>query len=615
MSQRKTGGPIVVRPLKVAVLVKQVPGLESLRLGPDRRLDRTGRELEMNPYCRRAVAQGVELARQTGGECVVLTLGPPSAEDCLREAIACGADRGVLISDEAFAGSDTLATAQTLAAALRRLGRFDLILCGRNSVDAETGQTPVQIAELLGLPMAAGVRELTLTDLALLVRAEHDDGWLRTELPLPALLSCAERLINPAKAGSAECAAVPENRISHLDAATLGPGPWGDAASMTEVGDTRGTTGTRLRLRYAGDVDVQVQKAVRKLAELGAFDSAGEPPMPPVPEPGPYQGGSDIVVLAEEVRARLTRELLGRAAALAAPTGRRVTLLGPVPPPLAVAGAWGADEVRTITGSDAEQDISEGLAEWCSARSPWAVLAPSTMWGREITGRSAARLNAGLVGDAIDVSISAQGGLVCWKPMFNGGLVASVTCRSATSFITVRSGALPVLEPRAAVAARGADLTVLPRRGARATLREFDDDLDVLARARAVVGVGTAVPPEDYPLLHPVLRVLGAELAATRKVTDRGWQPRARQIGVTGRSVAPRLYVAIGTSGKFTHMAGVGSATVVLGINSDPAAPLFDSVDVGVVADWREALPRLVSALEQHGVSRGSALLVRGSTG
>ncbi|MYR83685.1 electron transfer flavoprotein subunit beta [Streptomyces sp. SID685] len=353
--------------MKVAVLIKQVPGFESLRLGLDRRLDRTGRELEMNPYCRRAVAQGVKLARQTGGECVVLTLGPPSAEDCLREAVACGADRGVLISDEAFAGSDTLATAQTLAAALRRLGRFDLVLCGRNSVDAETGQTPAQIAELLGLPMAAGVRELTLTDLALLVRAEHDDGWLRTELPLPALLSCAERLINPAKAGSAECAAVPDNRIGHLDAAALGPGPWGDAASMTEVGDTRGTTGTRLRLRYAGDVGVQVRRVVRKLAELGAFDSAAEPPMPPVPEPGPYQGGGDIVVLAEEGRARLTRELLGRAAVLAAPTGRRVTLLGTVPPALAVAGAWGADEVRTITGSDAEQDIAEGLAEWCSA--------------------------------------------------------------------------------------------------------------------------------------------------------------------------------------------------------------------------------------------------------
>ncbi|MEU4951946.1 FAD-binding protein [Streptomyces lavendulae] len=600
--------------MKVAVLVKQVPGWESLRLGPDRRLDRTGREPEMNPYCRRAVSQGVRLARETGGECVVLTLGPPSAEDCLREAVACGADRGVLLSDEAFAGSDTLATARALAAALRRLGSFDLVVCGRNSVDAETGQTPVQIAELLGLPMVAGVRELTLTGATLQVRAEHDDGWLRTELPLPALLSCAERLINPAKAGPEERAAVPGSSIGRLDAAALGPGPWGDAASMTEVGDTRCTAGTRLRLRYAGDVDSQVRKAVRKLAELGAFDPAAEP-RTPVPEPGPNRGGGEVVVLAEEGRDRLTQELLGRAAVLAAAGGRQVTLLGQAPPSPAVAGAWGADEVRTITGSAVERDIAEWLAEWCSARTPWAVLAPSTTWGREITGRSAAQLTAGLVGDATDVSLGARGEPVCWKPAFSGDLVASVTCRSTIGFITVRGGALPVLAPRAAVAVRGPDLTVVPRHGAWATLREYDDELGVLARARAVVGVGAAIPPEDYPLLEPVLRALGAELAATRKVTDRGWQPRARQIGVTGRSVAPRLYVAIGTSGKFTHMAGVGSAGLVLGINSDPTAPLFDSVDVGVVADWRDALPRLVLALEQHGVPRSFAPLPRGSAG
>src|SRR5581483_7310763 len=100
---------------------------------------RQGLALEMNAYCRRAVSKGVELARQTGGTCTVFTLGPPSAEDVLREAIAWGANDGVLLSDPAFAGSDTLATAKTLAAAIRPQG-YDLILVGRNSIDGETGQ-------------------------------------------------------------------------------------------------------------------------------------------------------------------------------------------------------------------------------------------------------------------------------------------------------------------------------------------------------------------------------------------------------------------------------------------------------------------------------------------
>src|SRR5580698_8803304 len=118
------------RPLRIAALVKQVPVGESMRLGPDQRLIREGLELEMNAYCRRAVSKGVELAQASGGTCVVFTLGPESADDVLREAIAWGAHSGVHLSDVAFTGSDTLATARTLAAAIRHHGPFDLVLAG-----------------------------------------------------------------------------------------------------------------------------------------------------------------------------------------------------------------------------------------------------------------------------------------------------------------------------------------------------------------------------------------------------------------------------------------------------------------------------------------------------
>ena len=114
----------------------------------------------MNPYCRRAVAQGVTLARDSGGTCTVVTLGPPGAEDVLREAVAWGADAGLHACDAAFAGSDTLATARALAAVLRAAGPFDLVLLGRNSIDGETGQVGPELAELLDLPFASGVREL-----------------------------------------------------------------------------------------------------------------------------------------------------------------------------------------------------------------------------------------------------------------------------------------------------------------------------------------------------------------------------------------------------------------------------------------------------------------------
>ena len=171
-------------PLRIAALVKQVPVAESMRL-EDGRLVRRGVGLEMNAYCRRAVSQGVILAGTTGGSCTVVTLGPPSAEDVLREAVAWGADSGVHVCDEAFAGSDTLATARALAAALRAAGPFDLVLLGRNSIDGETGQVGPEIAELLDLPFASGVRRLEDLGTACRLELELDDGTQEVEIAAP----------------------------------------------------------------------------------------------------------------------------------------------------------------------------------------------------------------------------------------------------------------------------------------------------------------------------------------------------------------------------------------------------------------------------------------------
>jgi electron transfer flavoprotein alpha subunit len=106
------------------------------------------------------------------------------------------------------------------------------------------------------------------------------------------------------------------------------------------------------------------------------------------------------------------------------------------------------------------------------------------------------------------------------------------------------------------------------------------------------------VHPDEYRALEPLRRLLGAELGATRKVTDAGWLPRSRQIGITGRAIAPRLFVSIGASGKFNHMVGVRAAGTVLAINSDPDALVFDAADAGILGDWREVVPLLVAAIE-----------------
>jgi len=594
--------------LSIAVLVKQVPRFDRLQLGTDGRLVRTDIELELNPYCRRAVSKGVEIARESGGRCTVFTLGPPTAEDCLREAIACGADDGVLVTDPAFAGSDTLATAQALTSAVRRFGPFDLVVCGRNSVDADTAQTPAQVAELLDLPMVAGVRSLTILGETLIVRCEHDDEWMDARVRMPALITCAERLTNPAKSSSKERAEVCASRITRLNATSLGPGPWGEAASMTAVGSVKGLDVARMRRRLHGDLDAQVERAVYLLAAHGAFNLDPVHPTGMVPASAPAKVGDPVAVVVEPNRDRMTRELLGAAALLASARRTHTVALASSPIDRALVGSWGADVVVSMHCPNAgdidgrgypEEDVAAFFTAWCAGHRPWAVLAPSTMWGREVAGRMAARLGVGLVGDAIELVADHHGRLTCWKPAFGGSLVAGVTCLSRTQMATVRIGVLPLLKPRSSVAAQAISAAQLPRNRVRVTQRTRDDDIDLLAAASVVVVVGAGVPPEEYPLVTPLLHLLGAELAATRKVTDQGWQPRARQVGITGRSVAPRLFVAIGTSGKFNHMVGARCAKTILGINNDPAAPIFEAVDVGIVADWRAAVPRLVEVLER----------------
>jgi electron transfer flavoprotein alpha subunit len=580
--------------MRIAVLVKQVPRFEAMALGPDGRLQREGLELEMNPYCRRAVAKGVEFA----GTCTVFTLGPPAAEDVLREAIAWGADDGVLVTDPAFAGSDTLATARALAAALRREGPFDLVLAGRNSVDADTGQVAPELAELLDLPFLAGVKELSISPSgAVEAHCEYDDGFVVATTSLPAVLSCAERLCDPAKVPPDGRAAVDASRIRRLSAADLGAGPWGQAGSPTWVGRVEVLRVERSRIVLSGPVAAQVDAAVAEMRDRGALVAGGGPAVEVAAVPGARPArGPAVAVLVEPDRPRTARELLGAAADIAAGIdGHAVAVTFAEVDPAALS-SFGADAVVRIDGVTVEDDAAAAVGPWVAATRPWAVLGPGTVWGREVSSRVAARLGAGLTGDAVDLAVD-RGRLVGWKPAFGGALVAAVTATSDVQMVTVRPGMLGVPEPRPAAPIDVEVRAATPRARVRRLEAVRDDELDVLARADAVVGVGTGVKPDEYGRLEPLLRVLGAELGATRKVTDRGWLPRARQIGITGRSIGPRLYVALGLAGKFNHMVGVRGAGFVLAVNTDPDALVFDVADAGIVGDWREVVPLLVDAL------------------
>ena len=187
-------------PLQILVCIKQVPDPERfdrITLDPATgSINRAGIAPVTNPVDRHAVEEALRIREALGGSVTVLTMGPPQARKCLEDALAMGADRGVLLCDMAFAGADTLATAAVLAAGIRSAGDFDLVLCGNESVDGATGQVPGQLAEALGWPRVTHARKIGFVDggKAALVERQIEGGFLRVEVRLPAVIAVVKRI-------------------------------------------------------------------------------------------------------------------------------------------------------------------------------------------------------------------------------------------------------------------------------------------------------------------------------------------------------------------------------------------------------------------------------------
>jgi len=187
--------------MDIIVCVKQVPDTTDVKTDPKTgALIREGVPSIINPADRHAIEAALQLREEHGGSVTGLSMGPPQAQTALREAYAMGVDDVVLLSDSVFAGSDTWATAGVLAAGIRRLGRFDIILCGRQAIDGETAQTGPQLAEGLGIPQATEVQRIQKVDVAagrLVAEQAFDSGCTAVDLPMPCLLTVTSALNSP----------------------------------------------------------------------------------------------------------------------------------------------------------------------------------------------------------------------------------------------------------------------------------------------------------------------------------------------------------------------------------------------------------------------------------
>lgn len=269
--------------MHVVVCVKAVPDpKQASRLAIDpmkKTVIRQGVPLVINPLDRHALQAAVEL----GGTVTAMSMGPPEAREALQEALARGAGRGVLLSDRAFAGADTLATAHALAAAVGWLGAFDLILCGSESSDGGTAQVGPQLAELLGIPHVSFVTSIEADPASapgnhsgaatgvLRVKAKDERGRRRLEVRLPALLTVSREANRPGGLSFAGVVQARRKPLEVWDLATVGVPVEriGAAGSPTRIGELRPTTMSRAGRIIGGTLEEAVRELAATLKQAG----------------------------------------------------------------------------------------------------------------------------------------------------------------------------------------------------------------------------------------------------------------------------------------------------------------------------------------------------------
>lgn len=322
---------------------------------------------------------------------------------------------------------------------------------------------------------------------------------------------------------------------------------------------------------------------------------------------------NDILTVAEEREGKLgkiTFELLGAGSRIAQKMGGEVhaAILGfgveGLAPTLAHYGAsrvWLADD--PALAQYAPETHAQVLAELAKKIQPTAVFLAANSRGRDLAPRLAAKLGMVPAMDCTEIAVESDGRLLLTRPIFAGKVLARVRIKSNPQVATLRPNIFPPLEPDTSRSA-GVEKIAVTQVTARAVTKELVTSevgkLDV-AEAEIIVSGGRGMKgPENYTVLEELAKALGnAAVGASRAAVDAGWRPHSDQVGQTGKTVTPKLYIACGISGAIQHLAGMKTAKCIVAINKDPEAPILKIADYGIVGDLFEVIPLLTEEVRK----------------
>jgi electron transfer flavoprotein alpha subunit len=315
---------------------------------------------------------------------------------------------------------------------------------------------------------------------------------------------------------------------------------------------------------------------------------------------------ADVLVLVDHVDGvvgKPTLELLTLATRIGSPIA---VVIGDGAAVAEKLGEYGATAVLTADddalNSAVAAPVVSLLESLVASRSPAAVLIASTTEGKEIAGRLAVRLDAGVLTDAVDITLDGDT-VVVEQSVFGGATVVHAQATRGVPIVTVRPNSVT---PVAAPAAAEVSAVAVPTADGRHAVIESRSAMASggrpgLSEASVVVAGGRGVgAAEKFALIEELADALSAAVGASRAATDAGWYPHAAQVGQTGVTVAPQLYIACGISGAIQHRAGMQTSKTIVAINKDAEAPIFELADFGVVGDLHVVIPQLIAEIAKR---------------
>lgn len=625
------------------VLVKQVPDIKNIpeeawdwEKGILKRglLDNVCNELD-----KQAIAFTTAMRQVLHGQIVSLTMGPPFADAVLKYTLSVGADIGVLLTDRRLGGADTAATAYPLAEAIRKIekdifkgDRNYIILSGMQSVDGDTAQVPPQVAEDLGIAHIAYATSFNIdkNNQLQVIRISRQGTQVVSPVTYPCMITVTNWTRSP-NATFERTRWANSQRLIRWSAADVA----GDESRIGLAG-SRTTVFKIFSPRDARTRECIFEPDLTKLVGLlsDAYHSKSKPigqetakvayKLPAGKNPT-YTG--EVWVFAEQTGGEIDQasyELLGKARELAAQVNTKVGAVLVGQDGLKFTRSlisYGADKVYMIK-SDRLSDFlpvpySRVVYELLDKYKPQIMLFGATPLGRELAPRVAYRASSGLTADctALDI-IDYKKGVQDYtailrqtRPALGGNIMASIiTPNSKVQMSTVRPGVMQALEPdesrTGVIIQHEPELTEADFTVKIISCEDGPATSELKDAAIIVAGGGGCKTKEGFMNCIPALadclsNFLGekAMVGASRVAVDMGFIDRSHQVGQTGQTVKPKLYVAVGISGAVQHISGMQNSDIVLAINKDPNASIFKTADFGIVGNFEELVPELIKIL------------------